>query len=180
MPVAPEHLYAFTDDGNVRLRLDQSAWDAFAALPKLPPGSIDDVDYIPPMVDALDHDTGRVFEISRWWCGADCGCAAWAEPVDLDDLDEDEPLVAFTCGGDEVSLTLSPEDIAEFNALPQLPREMPEDFEPPTVIVTDIVAGGTYWMARAMRGTGYAAYVEDITESWEAFLAEENDLDGEV
>jgi hypothetical protein len=44
---------------------------------------------------------------------------------------------------------------------------MPEDFEPPSVIVTDIVTGRTYWMARALCGLGCdcRAYAEDITES---------------
>ncbi|HVH95289.1 MAG TPA: hypothetical protein VM688_10260 [Nocardioidaceae bacterium] len=40
--------------------------------------------------------------------------------------------------------TLAPEDVEKFNALPRLPQEIPDDFQSPSVIVTDIVTGRTY------------------------------------
>jgi len=43
-----------------------------------------------------------------------------------------------------VPLTLAPEDVEKFNALPRLPQEIPDDFQSPSVIVTDIVTGRTY------------------------------------
>lgn len=43
-----------------------------------------------------------------------------------------------------IPLTLAPEDVEKFNALPRLPQEIPDDFQSPSVIVTDIVTGRTY------------------------------------
>jgi hypothetical protein len=78
-----------------------------------------------------------------------------------------ETIVALTYNSGAIPLTLAPEDVEQFNMLPRLPREIPDDFEPPSVIVTDIVTGRTYWMARALCGLGCdcRAYAEDITES---------------
>jgi len=80
-------------------------------------------------------------------------------------------IVALTYNSGAIPLTLAPEDVEEFNMLPRLPREIPDDFEPPSVIVTDIVTGRTYWMARSLCGLACdcRAYVEDITDSREAF-----------
>jgi hypothetical protein len=75
-----------------------------------------------------------------------------------------------------VTLTLRDEDAAEFYALPPLPVPEPEDFEPPDVIVTDVITGRTWMVCRFLDGLGClcgcAVYAEDITESWEAFLAQ--------
>jgi|tagenome__1003787_1003787.scaffolds.fasta_scaffold20509990_1 hypothetical protein len=76
-----------------------------------------------------------------------------------------------------VTLHLSDDDVRDFHALPPLPRPEPEDFEPPSLIVTDIVTGRVWDICRFIDGLGCqcgcAVYAEDITESWEAFLAEE-------
>ena len=86
-----------------------------------------------------------------------------------------ETIVALTYNSGAIPLTLAPEDVEQFNMLPRLPREIPDDFEPPSVIVTDIVTGRTYWMARSRCGLACdcRAYVEDITESREAFVTKE-------
>jgi hypothetical protein len=47
----------------------------------------------------------------------------------------------------------------------------PEDYEAPDVIVTDVVTGRTWTVSRFSHGP--EAYAEDITKSWEAFLAQE-------
>jgi hypothetical protein len=87
-----------------------------------------------------------------------------------------ESLFAFTYDSDEmVTLTLTSEDAADFHALPRLPREEPDGFEAPDVIITDVVTGRTYMVSRFPCGAdcGCAAYAEDITENWEEFLADE-------
>jgi hypothetical protein len=78
-----------------------------------------------------------------------------------------------------VELTLLEEDGADFHALPPLAEVEFDDFEPPSAIATDMVTGRAYWMARALCDLGCdgRAYAEHITESWEAFLAKEGDLD---
>ena len=87
------------------------------------------------------------------------------------------PLNAVTYDAG-VQLTRHDEDAAQFHALPPLPVPEPEDFEPPDVIVTDMITGRTWMVSRfglaiGRCECGCAAYAEDITESWEAFLAEE-------
>ena len=84
-----------------------------------------------------------------------------------------ETIVALTYNSGAIPLTLATEDAEEFHALPRLPREIPEDFQPPGIIVTDIVTGRTYWMARSLCGLSCdcRAYVEDFTKSWEEFVA---------
>ncbi len=77
-----------------------------------------------------------------------------------------------------VQLHLTAEDVRDFHALPPLPRPEPEDFEAPDIIVTDVVTGRTWMVSRFGLAIGNcqcgcAAYAEDITESWEAFLARE-------
>jgi purine nucleoside permease len=91
-----------------------------------------------------------------------------------------ETIVALTYNSGAIPLTLAPEDVEEFNALPRLPREIPDDFEPPSVIVTDLVTGRTYWMTRSLCGLACdcRAYVEDITEGWAAFAAKEEATGG--
>ena len=87
-----------------------------------------------------------------------------------------ETIIALTYNRGAIPVTLAPEDVAKFNALPRLPREIPDDFEPPSVIVTDVITGRIYWMARSLCGLACdcRAYVEDITESGEAFVAKES------
>ena len=85
-------------------------------------------------------------------------------------------IYAFTADPEiDLRLTLADDAAEEFHALPPLPRDTPEDFEAPDVIVTDEVTGRTYLLSRfpCGAGCGCAAYAEDITESWEAFLAAE-------
>jgi hypothetical protein len=182
-------LVALTADSSVELHLAEEDVRDFHALPPLPQPEPDDFE--PPSLIVADVVTGRVWDICRFIqiplppqlrradsIGCQCGCGVYA--VDITEswetcwaseeakaAEADEPIVAFTYGGGELPLTLAPEDIAEFDPLPRLPQEMPEDFEPPSVIVTDIVTGRTYWMARALCGLGCdcRAYAEDITES---------------
>ena len=74
-----------------------------------------------------------------------------------------------------VTLTLLDEDAAEFHALPPLPQPEPEDFEAPDVIVTGRTWTVTrFGLAIGNCQCGCAAYAEDITQSWGAFLAEED------
>jgi hypothetical protein len=77
-----------------------------------------------------------------------------------------------------VTLTLLDGDAAELHALPPLPKPEHEDFEAPSVIVTDVVSGRTLLVSRFGLTVGHcqcgcAAYAEDITESWKAFVAQE-------
>src|SRR3954454_4565895 len=91
-----------------------------------------------------------------------------------------ETIVALTYNSGAIPLTLAPEDVEEFNALPRLPREIPDAFDAPSVIVTDLVTGRTYWMTRSLCGLAgdCRAYVEDITEGWAAFAAKEEATGG--
>ena len=71
------------------------------------------------------------------------------------------------------------QDVRNFHALLPLPDPEPEDFEAPDVIVTDVITGRTWMVSRFGLAIGNcqcgcAAYAEDITESWEAFLAAED------
>ena len=75
-------------------------------------------------------------------------------------------------------LHLDEEDVRGFNALPPLPQPESEDFEAPDVLATDVVTGRTWMVSRFAHACG--AYAEDITESWEAFLAVEDDEGGEL
>ena len=110
------HLYAFTDDGPVWLRLLESDLQAFHALPGLDREAETPRNFTPPAVLVVDLDSGLLYEVSRWWCGPSyCGCAAFADVVPTADdvaeeeqADEDADVIS---GGLPRPLVASAEDV---------------------------------------------------------------------
>jgi hypothetical protein len=56
-------------------------------------------------------------------------------------------LVALTADS-SVELHLAEEDVRDFHALPPLPQPEPDDFEPPLLIVADVVTGRVWDICR--------------------------------
>jgi hypothetical protein len=98
-----------------------------------------------------------------------------------------ETLVATTHDGG-VTLHLREEDVRDFRALPPLPEPEPEDFEPPSIIVQDVVTGRVWDICRFIQipmppgrlpadsigcQCGCGVYATDITEDWAGFVARE-------